>query len=403
MSGNVCIEGWERLKIIDLRNQLDRYSFTGGPFGSDLKVSDYVEKGVPVIQLQSIGDGMYYDRDKIYVSEKKSNELSSCCIYPGEIIIAKMAEPLARACIVPDKYNKYVMASDGIRLSVDYKKYNPKYVMYSINEYNFRKNAIRKGTGSTRLRIGLTEFGKMEINVPKLKEQNGIVSILEMQDEIINNYQKLINEMIKYRKNFIRNYILNQIEQHDSKGHQFQRLGYYLTRKTEKVHEKNIEPVSVGVNGIRLRSEVFSKELSKDYSKNKIIVENDLCFGMGTNNIVFDVLLKNETYSVSPAYHVFGIENCDAHFLKLYLNVLNKKQSKKFMIVSARQGKSIDLSGLLNEKLYFPRIEKQEKFVRYIVGFDRNIETLKELLKLYQEQKRGLMQQLLTGKIRVQV
>ena len=52
--------------------------------------------------------------------------------------------------------------------------------------------------------------------------------------------------------------------------------------------------MSVGVNGMRLRSEIYDKELSSDYSKNKVIRENNLCFGIGTNNIVYDVLLEKQ-------------------------------------------------------------------------------------------------------------
>jgi len=48
-------KGWEETKLIDTSAK-EKYSFTGGPFGSDLKSSDYTDNGVRIIQLQNIGD-----------------------------------------------------------------------------------------------------------------------------------------------------------------------------------------------------------------------------------------------------------------------------------------------------------------------------------------------------------
>ncbi len=131
-----------------MRNKNDKYSFTGGPFESDLKSDDYTSKGVRIIQLQNILDGSFNNEYKIYTSEKKANELSSSLIFPGEIIIAKMADPLARATIVPNYENKHLMASDGIRLSLNNSN-NAYFAVLNINNYRFRHSAERKATGST--------------------------------------------------------------------------------------------------------------------------------------------------------------------------------------------------------------------------------------------------------------
>ena len=47
---------WSIVNLYDVRDESDRYSFAGGPFGSDLKRSDYTEKGVRILQLQKRGD-----------------------------------------------------------------------------------------------------------------------------------------------------------------------------------------------------------------------------------------------------------------------------------------------------------------------------------------------------------
>ncbi len=186
---------WEATRIIDLADKSDRYSFTGGPFGSDLKSSDYTLEGIRVIQLQNIGDGNFLNDSKIYTSTEKANELINSNIYPNDLILAKMAAPVARACKIPDFYDRYVMCSDGIRLKVNPLSYDSSYCLYSINSHYFRKQAEANSTGTTRLRIGLTALKELKIAIPPLVEQQQISQILIMLDDRID---LLINERLDY-------------------------------------------------------------------------------------------------------------------------------------------------------------------------------------------------------------
>jgi type I restriction enzyme S subunit len=175
---------WEVKRLIDTASS-EKYSCTGGPFGSDLKEDSYTNHGVRVIQLQNIGDGKFLDEYKIFTSEEKADQLKNSNIYPGDIIIAKMADPVARACIIPNADKRYLMASDGIRLSVNKKEYDAKFIFYAINSKYFRKNAEKHSTGTTRLRIGLTELKKLPVIIPPLWEQKEIVEILSSVDDEI--------------------------------------------------------------------------------------------------------------------------------------------------------------------------------------------------------------------------
>ena len=190
---------WEVKRLIDTSSN-EKYSFTGGPFGSDLKENCYTDNGVRIIQLQNISDGKFLEDYKIFTSEEKADQLKSCNIYPGDIIIAKMADPVARACIIPDIDNRYLMASDGIRLSINKKEYDMNFILYAINSAYFRKNAERHSTGTTRLRIGLTELRKLPIGAPPLKEQKKIAKILtSINDEIQkeSNHRDQLNSLKK--------------------------------------------------------------------------------------------------------------------------------------------------------------------------------------------------------------
>ncbi|MDV7719655.1 restriction endonuclease subunit S [Pediococcus ethanolidurans] len=191
---------WEQRKLEDIKDPHDRYAFTGGPFGSDLKSENYEKKGVRIIQLQNIGDGQFLNRYKIYTSEKKAKELHSDLIYPGEIIIAKMADPLARAAIVPKFDAKYLMASDGIRLKVDKDKYDTYFILTSINSKNFRNMALSNSTGTTRKRIGLQTLENLTLSVPSKKEQIRIDSLIKSLDDLIAANQQKCDQLKKVKK-----------------------------------------------------------------------------------------------------------------------------------------------------------------------------------------------------------
>ena len=190
---------WEEKNLIDVADKGVKWSFIGGPFGSNLKASDYTNKGVRVIQLQNIGDGEFVNDSKIYTSVEKADELLANNIYPHDIIMSKMGDPVGRACIIPDTHDRYVMCSDGIRLVVDEDKYS-KYFVYSfINSDTFRASVESKSTGSTRKRIGLSHLKNLPLLIPNLPEQQKIADCLSSLDDLINAENEQLDALQEYK------------------------------------------------------------------------------------------------------------------------------------------------------------------------------------------------------------
>jgi len=187
-------EDWEICHFRDVADKNVKWSITGGPFGSNLKTSDYTDSGVQIIQLQNIGDGCFHDDSIIFTSEAKANELKSCNIFPDEIILSKMGDPVARACFVPKKAKRFLMASDGIRLVVDENRFSKYFVFTYINSKYFRNKAIEVSTGSTRQRIGLPKLKSITFVKPPLTEQKAIATALSDVDELIAKLEKLIEK-----------------------------------------------------------------------------------------------------------------------------------------------------------------------------------------------------------------
>lgn len=177
--------------------------FTDGPFGSRLKVSDYTDSGIPIIRLQNIGESKFFNKNWKYTSQKKYTELIRHSAQPGDVIIAKMAEPVARATIIPPIFKKYLIAADCVKLRIDEEKAIPKFVSYMINSPAVRKRAIDDSQGMTRLRINLREIKKLEIVLPPLPIQKKIVQKL---DHTLGQLEEKKKEILELKKKLEKNF-----------------------------------------------------------------------------------------------------------------------------------------------------------------------------------------------------
>ena len=194
---------WKVVKLEDIAERT-RNSFVDGPFGSDLKKEEFIPSGIPVIQLHNVADGLFIPNQLKYISEKKFNELKRHETYPGDIVITKLGDPIARACVIPNFYEKYMIVADCVRLRVNREVAYPRYVVQVINSKVVRKQAIARAKGTTRKRINLAEIRKLKIPLPPLPEQQKIASILSTVDkklEIHKNYKKKLERVKKQLMN----------------------------------------------------------------------------------------------------------------------------------------------------------------------------------------------------------
>lgn len=215
LTGEVRFKGfrqeWEIVKLIDVADKKHKWSFTGGPFGSNLKASDYTNNGIRIIQLQNIGDGQFLNNYKIFTSKEKADELVSCNIYPDEIILSKMGDPVARACMIPSFDKRFLMASDGIRLKVNESEFDPLFVLNYINFNLFRDRALELAIGSTRKRIGLDDLKNIPFPKPTLSEQKKIAKILFLSEKEVQELKTELEAMQIQKKGLMQQLLTGKI------------------------------------------------------------------------------------------------------------------------------------------------------------------------------------------------
>ncbi len=145
---------------------------------------------------------------------------------------------------------------------------------------------------------------------------------------------------------------------------EIEKMGHLLESSNEKVGIKSdVLEYSVTNNGLVLRSENFTKKLSANSSKNKIIKNNDIIFGMSREIFNFGIM-TDEVGSVSPAYHVYHIDTkrLNIEFLESYMRIC----SEYFLSLikpGAREGQVLDKEELIEKKIILPPLSIQEKFV----------------------------------------
>lgn len=403
---------WNKLPLYELRNKKDRYGFTGGPFGSDLKSEHYTQQGVKILQLQNIGEGKFINKGISYTSEEKANELISCNIYPGEIILAKMA-PVARCCKVPSTDERYVMCSDGIRLSVDIDRFSNEFVFQALNSKYFRKEAESKSTGTTRARIGLNELKLIPILIPNsLSEQQKIAEILSTVDDKIEIIDQQIIETRELKKGLMQRLLIKGIGHTEFKDSP---LGI-IPQSWEIVKQSE---VATFYNGRAFKLTEWKKEGTP-------VIRLQNLTGTGKNYYYSDLNLPEHQYcykgdllymwsaTFGPVwwfgdkaifhYHIWKIEHnskfLDRNFHYYLLDNVTtrmKNESHGSTMLHVTKG------GMEKLLIQLPPLKEQQKIAKILGTVDEKLTVLSEKKIHYQELKKGLMQQLLTGKIRVKV
>ena len=133
---------------------------------------------VRLIQLADVGAGEFNNKSNKYITETKAAELLCTYLKKGDILIARLGEPLCKACIFPYD-GLYITAVDVTILRVGNKAIEPKYLVYLLNSPWFKVQVKRYESGTTRKRISRKNLDRICMKFPSLPEQKRIVARIE--------------------------------------------------------------------------------------------------------------------------------------------------------------------------------------------------------------------------------
>jgi type I restriction enzyme S subunit len=310
------------------------------------------------------------------------------------------------------------MASDGIRLSVDEKKFNKKFIHDYINSSFFRKRAKDVSTGSTRQRIGLPNLKKLAVIAPALLEQNAIAECLSTWDKAIELQINLIDNK-EDRKKALRQQLLTGKK----------RLAGF-TEEWKELHLGSLGETYVGLSGKNKTHfgkgkpyitymNVFSNstinistfslvEIETNENQNQVKY-GDILFTVSSETPhqagMVAVLLDDSIEELYLNSFCFGYRLNDfSQLLPIFASFILREDAFRKEIYKLAQGSTrfnISKSGVLKIVFRIPNIEEQNAIAEILQTSEKEIQLEKQKLTDLQEQKKGLMQKLLTGKVRL--
>ena len=184
-------DGWNEKTIIELCNH--KSQIVGGPFGSNLKVKDYRESGIPILRLQNIGKGYFIDKDIKYVSEEKAKELEYHSFEAGDIVLAKLGIPIGKTCIVPDKFPFGIVVADVVRIRPNKSEINYDFLKHFLNSDNSVKQLTADIRGATRPRVNIAEVRNLKLSVPSIETfRNELIAKYENKSLLLENFKNSI-------------------------------------------------------------------------------------------------------------------------------------------------------------------------------------------------------------------
>jgi type I restriction enzyme, S subunit len=165
-------DGWKIQSLNDVVN--------GGLFvdGDWVESKDQDPNGdVRLIQLADIGDGYFRNRSDRFLTTQKAKELGCTFLEKGDLLVARMPDPLGRACIFPGDHKKCVTVVDVCVIRTS--NVNHRWLMHTMNSPQCRADIESMQSGSTRKRISRKNLEKIVLPVPPLPEQERLVARIE--------------------------------------------------------------------------------------------------------------------------------------------------------------------------------------------------------------------------------
>ncbi len=150
-----------------------------GPFGSNLKTSDYVEKGVRVVRLENIGRGTFIDEKRTFVSQEKFELLTNHTVSAGDIVFSSFVLDAIRSAVVPPSISIAVNKADCFAIKLLGTTVSAEFVARFMQSRNAFKQVEGTIHGVGRPRINTSQLKQLQIPICSQLEQEVITGFLE--------------------------------------------------------------------------------------------------------------------------------------------------------------------------------------------------------------------------------
>lgn len=360
------------------------------------KTAPYVEKSdYLVVRTSNVRNGQLLMEDMKYTTIDGYNEWTQRAVPAyGDVLFTREA-PAGESCLVPhDK--KVCMGQRMVMLRPNKDVTDPIFLSLILNTERTKTDISRLSIGSTVSRINIADIKKLKVASPPLQEQRKIAQILSTWDKAIATTEKLIDASKQQKKALMQQLLIGKKRLVDPE------TGKAFEGDWENTHLSNIASIKKGKalsakNLVAGSYPVIAGGKSSPYSHVDFTHENVI------------TVSASGAYAGYVSYHPYKIWASDcsvvtakpANYLGFIFQWLQLNQIRIYSMQSGGAQPHIYPKDLEVMKLRVPKIEEQQKIASVLTAVDKEIELLEAKLAHLKQEKKALMQQLLTGKRRV--
>ncbi len=169
-----------------------------GPFGSNLKVSCFVDDGFPIIDGANLKGFKVTDNITKFVTEEKARSLHRSIARRGDVVVT-ISGTVGQIAYIPDnsKYEEYLCSQRQFRATFDKEKAYVPYLVFYFHTYEglHKILSFANQVGVPALSQPLKNFRQIKLNLPSLSEQKIIASVIETLNDKIEENEKINNNL----------------------------------------------------------------------------------------------------------------------------------------------------------------------------------------------------------------
>jgi type I restriction enzyme S subunit len=369
-----------------------------------------VSDGVPYIKSTDVGGNIALtslSKTSLEIAEKyKRSE-----VFPSDIVFSLRGN-IGELSIVPLTLPKANLTQGTARICVEKNKANNLFLSYILKSSEVYRSIIRASKGSTFSEISLGELRRIKVALPPLPEQRAIAKVLGVMDSAIDTNDLLIAQKELRKKWLMHNLLTGKKRLKGFSGHwNTCNAKDFLTQRNEQfLNSGQIPLFSLTIeSGVTEKSERYEREFlvkDKGTKKYKVIYPDDIVFNPA--NLRWGAIAKhNRDFKVllSPIYEVMTVKSgYDIGFITSLVS--SPRQIAYYASIvegTLIERMAVKAEPFLATKYLVPELEEQAAIAQVLQAADKEITLRKAKSDLLREQKKGMMQVLLTGKKRLKI
>ena len=339
---------------------------------------------------------------KINEGEKQNKIQLGDILFTGS---SETPEEAGMSCVVAEELDEdYYMNSFcfGIRLD-NPKQYNLHYLKHVLRSNDVRKKISKSASGVTRFNISKARFGKIQIPIPSIEEQNRIVGILDTFTASIDNLKEQIAQRRKQYE-YYRDQLLDLEGKDEKEIHSWGEFCEMI--KGNGVQKADF--VDEGVGCIHY-GQIYTHYGSYTYETNKFVSKE--VFEKARKASKGDIIMTDTSENVEDICKSVAWLGDNDIAVSNHALIIKHKQNPKFLSYSTQTNSfliqkrkvvvGVKVSGIKPDdlaeiKIYLPAIEEQNRIVSILDTFEASIQNLEAQLSQREKQYEYYRNKLLT-------